>query len=661
MSRKIMDDRLKMLMGNDSLPVRMRPVEKEPEMQGPPSSEHASAPEGTLQHSGSSFLEKPDHKDVDKATEKAIEHDQVIPASSWDTIENATNASEKLSPLKPQQRTNTKAPDHGSTSTIHQIPAPLGALGQLAAAGRSFCPLKAISKYPYKYVPKRVQEPVASSFFASGKFWEKGWEVYYIYPLGSSTLGPLLLVPFSQVQELLVAVNTALNLNLTLPRDPEEIGFLLHFEDDYTPRPRYLGLATVKMSFENLEGMIPLPGFKPKDEPAEAAAPSDRSLAAFKLKVERGIAATQRSKNAAKLKRQENRIQSQQGWGNQIKRLHRYLGLRERSRESSDSGAPPSTSGIASCDDHPTTGVSEAPKPVPGPVDMESAAPYVSDSSVVFIAVDLEAYERNHKLVTEIGIATLDTLDLAGVSPGEGAKNWNSKIRARHIRIQEHGHLHNTDFVAGCADKFEFGESEWTSLESAPQLVASCFRAPFSGPSQAEDMEPSLLTASPTPKRNIILVGHDISMDISYLHTLGYSPLTLPNLVETLDTMLMYRSLKRELQARSLGQLLYDFDLMGWNLHNAGNDAVYTLQAMIAIAFKGISLDGRTKEEKDTEKWNKVRATMDEAVDKAKMESEGWSSGGEGDGGPAVPSKVTPPTDSKGKAKADSNADIPEQ
>jgi len=32
-----------------------------------------------------------------------------------------------------------------------------------------------------------------------------------------------------------------------------------------------------------------------------------------------------------------------------------------------------------------------------------------------------------------------------------------SAIRARHFRINEYKHVHNTDFVHGCADRFEFG------------------------------------------------------------------------------------------------------------------------------------------------------------------------------------------------------------
>lgn len=84
-------------------------------------------------------------------------------------------------------------------------------------------------------------------------------------------------------------------------------------------------------------------------------------------------------------------------------------------------------------------------------------APYTQEGSVVFVCIDVEAYERNTRIITEIGVSTLDTNDLKSLVPGEGGVEWMKKIRARHFRINENKHYNNTDFVAGCADRFEFG------------------------------------------------------------------------------------------------------------------------------------------------------------------------------------------------------------
>jgi hypothetical protein len=99
--------------------------------------------------------------------------------------------------------------------------------------------------------------------------------------------------------------------------------------------------------------------------------------------------------------------------------------------------------------------------------------------------------------------------------------------------------------------------------------------------------------------RNIILVGHNITADITYLRKLDCKYIkpktgddfdepinTQPKFLETLDTDLLYRVLKRDMQGSSLGKILLDLGLTGWNLHNAGNDARYTMEAMIGIALK---------------------------------------------------------------------------
>lgn len=58
--------------------------------------------------------------------------------------------------------------------------------------------------------------------------------------------------------------------------------------------------------------------------------------------------------------------------------------------------------------------------------------------------------------------------------------------------------------------------------------------------------------------------------------------------MELIDTSSMYRAFKREPNPRNLGSILANLDISGWYLHNAGNDAVYTLQAMIGIALRAI-------------------------------------------------------------------------
>jgi DNA polymerase III alpha subunit (gram-positive type) len=108
------------------------------------------------------------------------------------------------------------------------------------------------------------------------------------------------------------------------------------------------------------------------------------------------------------------------------------------------------------------------------------------------------------------------------------------------------------------------------------------------------------------PKRNIILVGHDVGADINFLRLLGYDIHNLSTLQEVVDTATMWRYLKRESNPRNLGSILAELGIVGWNLHNAGNDAVYTLQAMISIAIKHLDERQKDKEVKEQERQDRI-------------------------------------------------------
>jgi hypothetical protein len=77
--------------------------------------------------------------------------------------------------------------------------------------------------------------------------------------------------------------------------------------------------------------------------------------------------------------------------------------------------------------------------------------------SVRFVAIDIEAYEHNHDLITEVGVAVLDTNKLVGVAPGETGKNWFSLIDAHHFRVKETTWAVNRQHVHGCPELFNFG------------------------------------------------------------------------------------------------------------------------------------------------------------------------------------------------------------
>jgi hypothetical protein len=151
-----------------------------------------------------------------------------------------------------------------------------------------------------------------------------------------------------------------------------------------------------------------------------------------------------------------------------------------------------------------------------------------------------------------------------------------------------------------------YSESEWISIKNAPQEVSKCFKPPYSNPTVDSGVKQSEAPGHRAldTKRNIILVGHDVITDVNYLKKIGYEIYNLSNLQELIDTSSMYRAFKREPNPLKLGSILANLDIAGRYLHNAGNDAVYTLQAMIGIAIRAF-LD--RPDEESRERGKEVR------------------------------------------------------
>lgn len=288
---------------------------------------------------------------------------------------------------------------------------------------------------------------------------------------------PLLLVPDIQVQELVDEINAKFRCALEIPADPE-LGFLISFYDNGSPQPQFLGVSLSKTDCLEMESTISSPAEGYGETPAGGSTALEISFAAFKLKMERAVQATQRKTKALKKKKNHSRLLQQQDWIRSLKRAQRYVGLRPRVAR----GVQPILDGNLNWEEQKAaqleldlmTGV------VLFSIKAQEPVPYPFDSDVIFISVDVESYERDHRQITEIGVSTLDTRDIVGVAPGEEGKTWRTYIRSRHFRVKEFATLVNSDFVKGSPDKFMFGHSEWVSLRDAPSAVDSCFQGPFS-------------------------------------------------------------------------------------------------------------------------------------------------------------------------------------
>lgn len=386
---------------------------------------------------------------------------------------------------------------------------------------------------------------------------------YYIWDV--ETVNPLILVRESQFQDLLKEINKHLKLGLRITDSQRQEGLVCRFPNHPACLPRYLGRSSSRDQYDSMVQNTPDRDFRAADEKPHGP-PDSGTLEDFKQMMQ-DLWDVQKAKSKdKKARQQQDRLARQSSMVDQLKRAQRFLGLR----------APDVASQTAS------PAIAQAIDPL--------ASPQSSfDQSVVFVCVDIESYERAHHKITEIGVATLDTKDLVDIAPGPDGEAWRKLIKARHFRIKEHRHLVNSEFVQGHPDGFEFGESTFVSLEDAPAHVAACFQPPFgvhiSNTTGEDVVKISLRELELNEKRRLVLLGHDTLSDIRYLRQLGYDPVQVENIIEPLDTAKMYQAWRRDSQPTSLGRIMNDFDVAAWKLHNAGNDAVYTVSSTKGLVW----------------------------------------------------------------------------
>ncbi|KAK1824948.1 hypothetical protein LTR12_000743, partial [Friedmanniomyces endolithicus] len=431
------------------------------------------------------------------------------------------------------------------------------AMEEPAPRGFRFSPFLPVTRFCYKFVGPQWSQPLATAFFDANKIYNRPWDVYYIWSDHYHTGRPTTFVPEHQLQALIDEINQAFpEAHISLTEELREDGLVVNL--DSLPdelRPLSLGRTSSREQYDLLISTIPYPS-----QPT-GTMPDERSLQAFKDMIDTMVGLGKAKSKAKKKANQQVAVQRRQEMSKQVSRAQHYLGLLPKRKDGLLSGM---------------TNLAVSP------VDLNSPALNPFEQDVVIIAVDVEAYERSPKTITEVGVATLDTRDLRGEATGPNGEKWFKHIRGRHFRVAEYKNLRNHEFVEGCPDKFraEFGTSEFVPKDDLPSMLTSCFHQPFSKRDDAHT------DSTAEEKRTIVLLGHDINQDITYLHSIGFSVLNRSNLAEVLDTATMFKSYTRDNNATSLGKVLYHFDIDGWNLHNAGNDAVYTMQAMLAIAVK---------------------------------------------------------------------------
>ncbi|KAK9380738.1 ribonuclease H-like domain-containing protein [Kockiozyma suomiensis] len=178
-------------------------------------------------------------------------------------------------------------------------------------------------------------------------------------------------------------------------------------------------------------------------------------------------------------------------------------------------------------------------------VMVENIKTFIKEQSKVFVAIDIEAYERNQGKITEIGIAIWDSSLPSTTAPD-----------VRHFRVQESLHLRNGKYVPDASEKFDFGKSEILTLAACTAIVQQLFDG-------LHDKS--------------VFVGHDAKQDINFLKSIG---VYLPNYIPVADTLELWRMRFGNQAPARMRVVLNGLGISSQNLHNAGNDAYYTIQAL---------------------------------------------------------------------------------
>jgi hypothetical protein len=194
---------------------------------------------------------------------------------------------------------------------------------------------------------------------------------------------------------------------------------------------------------------------------------------------------------------------------------------------------------------------------------LEHAKQLTFSRSKVFISIDLEWDETDPSNILEIGIAILD-LRLGKLHPNRfPPSTWS--IRPRHIIVSENREIFNSKYVRSNKYGFKFGRSYNARERKALETVQGVFNR-----YHPED---------------IVVIGHLMVNDLIRLQEWGVD---LHPSIEMLDTASLERAFMGRVNGRkvSLEKMCEELEVPYYRsdkLHNAGNDAFFTMAAFLEM------------------------------------------------------------------------------
>lgn len=188
---------------------------------------------------------------------------------------------------------------------------------------------------------------------------------------------------------------------------------------------------------------------------------------------------------------------------------------------------------------------------------LEESIKAYEERNTIYISVDMETFESNRRLLTEVGMAVHH--------PGIADKNIPPTTKAFHYIIKENIKHRNGRFVADHKFDFSYGISRVVSLT----LCRLAFQSVISH-CQKLAQEHSL---------GIAMVGHGFDSDMMVFANAG---IHIPHEIDIIDTEQLWKVTQAKFS--SLGKILKYLKIPHGLLHNAGNDAFLTLDLCLKLS-----------------------------------------------------------------------------
>ncbi|KAG4100692.1 hypothetical protein H8356DRAFT_304832 [Neocallimastix lanati (nom. inval.)] len=222
----------------------------------------------------------------------------------------------------------------------------------------------------------------------------------------------------------------------------------------------------------------------------------------------------------------------------------------------------PGTKPISICDDNnilpanllnPLDKTYEKPEKLQNRIKLIETIKEKIDNEKLYICLDIEAFERNHDFLTEFGWCLF--------------KKNGEIIKKKHAIVEEYISYHNGRYVPDNKNNYNFGKSEVVKLKDIYKELKNDF------------------------DQVNYLVGHGINNDIRFLKKIkvdvskfkkmngNSNKIDDYGIIETMDLFSGFFLTKPVGLEKSLRRLEIPYK----SLHNAGNDAYYTMQVFLEI------------------------------------------------------------------------------